>query len=146
MTPARRAFNNRGVQSVQKLIERDLIFIDTDVIRNRILAIKEHNVLLVLIKIVLSPAFLVLNIVKPGALMVELILVYHGQLAKRVYQTMLFNILLVAKVDNLIVVIARLCLDLLASRRRDEVPSQLLDDQRQMLLFFLLVVCDHLIV
>ena len=78
--------------------------------------------------------------------MVELILVYHGQLAKWVYQTMLFNILLVAKVDNFIVVIARLRLDIFASRRRDEVSSQLLDDQRQMLLFFLLVVCDHLIV
>ena len=123
MTPARRAFNNRGVKGVEKLFESDLIFIDTDVIGNRILAIEEHNVLLVLLKIVLCPAFLVLNIVKPGALMVELILVYHGQLAKWVHQTMLFDILLVAKVDNFIVMIARLCLDLFASRRLDEVPS-----------------------
>ena len=49
LTPARRAFNNRGVKGVKKLFESDLIIIDTDVIGNRILAIEEHNVLLVLL-------------------------------------------------------------------------------------------------
>lgn len=78
--------------------------------------------------------------------MIITVLVKHGQMQQGVCETFYFYVRFVTEVNNFIVVKAPLSLDLLTRGRRDEVSSQLLDDQGDMLLIFFIVLCDPLVV